>query len=206
MSKAKSYRRKPTPVEAFKYEGRNSIPQENGWLANVQPFDEDPDSAAWVCTLHGKAPVYEGDCVVRSENGGYWPVVSEEFEANYERFDSPKPQRKWLSGITVVLDFDGVLHSYVSGWQGFVPGDPPEEGALSFCRRLVGAGARLVVCSARAREEEGLGATRRWLREYGFPEMEVTNEKPPGHFYIDDRAIRYEGSFEDVERIIWEKA
>ena len=93
-----------------------------------------------------------------------------------------------LVGNVVALDFDGVLHSYSTGWE---PTDPPEDGAHEFVEWLVGQGAEVVVVTARALSAEGTEATRKWLRHHGFPELRVTHEKVRAAAYIDDRAIPY---------------
>lgn len=101
---------------------------------------------------------------------------------------------------TVAVDFDGVIHSYVSGWQGLVPTDPPREGALEFVEQLQALDYIVVVHTARANDPQGLAATIHWLANYSFPEMTVTANKPMAIAYIDDRAI-YAGprvAFEDV--------
>lgn len=62
------------------------------------------------------------------------------------------------------LDFDGVLHSYTSGWKGArnIP-DPPVPGALEF---VVGAITRFRVCilSSRSHQWGGRRAMQQWLR------------------------------------------
>ena len=64
---------------------------------------------------------------------------------------------------TLVLDFDGVLHSYSSGWKGaaVIP-DPPVPGALE---ALVGYLERfeVAIVSSRSHQWGGRRATRRWL-------------------------------------------
>lgn len=64
------------------------------------------------------------------------------------------------------LDFDGVLHSYTSGWKGArnIP-DPPVPGALEF---VVGALDRFHVCilSSRSHQWGGRRAMKRWLKRH----------------------------------------
>lgn len=96
-----------------------------------------------------------------------------------------------FAGNVVALDFDGVLHSYRSGWTGWVPTDPPEDGAHEFVEWLIEQGAEVVVVTARALTSEGTEATQEWLRRHGFPQLRVTNEKVRAAAYIDDRAIPY---------------
>lgn len=110
-----------------------------------------------------------------------------------------------MSNRTIVLDFDGVLHSYSSGWTGPVPIDPPVEGAVDFVRALIGRGYHVVVqtarCSAiwpekdRANSKWALGI---WLATHGFPPLEVTGDKVPALFYLDDRGWRFTGDFQEV--------
>ena len=54
------------------------------------------------------------------------------------------------------LDFDGVLHSYTSGWMGVdkIP-DPPVPGALEFCQAAVER-FEVVVHSSRCSDITGL--------------------------------------------------
>lgn len=95
--------------------------------------------------------------------------------------------------IVVAIDFDGVLHSYTSGWTGYVPDDPPEPGAREFVDWLQAEGYEVVVVSARAITEEGATAIREWLHTHGFPALQVTDRKVRAAAYIDDRAVPYAG-------------
>lgn len=97
-----------------------------------------------------------------------------------------------LDGSTVALDFDGPIHSYRSGWQGFRPADPPTEGALDFVRMLLAAGANVVVHTSRADCDAGVQGVKRYLHEHGFPPLEVTYRKVPAAAYVDDRAVHFD--------------
>lgn len=92
---------------------------------------------------------------------------------------------------TVAVDFDGVIHTYNSGWTGYTPEDGPEPGALDFIWELIEQGYRVVVMSSRAHNAEGLAAIHDWLLANGFPELEVTHEKVMAVAYVDDRAVPY---------------
>lgn len=96
---------------------------------------------------------------------------------------------------TVVVDFDGVLNSYASGWTkaGEIP-DGPVEGAQRFLLDLKHAGYEVVICSTRAAEPEGRAAISEWLLRHQFPlDLKVQHGKPPALVYLDDRALRFEG-------------
>ena len=95
---------------------------------------------------------------------------------------------------TVVFDFDGVIHSYTSGWKGTaeIP-DPPVPGIGEAITKLRQLGYRVVVVSTRCSTAEGMGAVRRFLRDNGIIVDDVMMEKPPAICYIDDRAIRFDG-------------
>lgn len=68
----------------------------------------------------------------------------------------------------ICVDFDGVLHSYTSGWQGprTIP-DAPIPGALEWLFKLINAdGIKPVIYSSRSKAWGGRRAMRRWLREH----------------------------------------
>ena len=64
----------------------------------------------------------------------------------------------------VVFDFDGVIHSYMSGWKGVaeIP-DQPVPGIREAIAELRQLGYRVVVVSTRCSTAEGMGAVRRYL-------------------------------------------
>lgn len=106
---------------------------------------------------------------------------------------------------TVAVDFDGVIHSYSSGWTGYEPKDDPEPGALGFILGLQAQGYEVVIMSARAHNEEGVKQTEEWLKRHGFPNLRVTNEKVTAVAYVDDRAVPYttgSGDWESATRRI----
>lgn len=99
---------------------------------------------------------------------------------------------------TICLDFDGVLHSYVSGWQGeTVIADPPIHGTDRAVERLRKR-YRVVVHSARCQSREGREAVERWLAQHGIEVDEVCEHKPLAKMYVDDRGLRFDGDWEAV--------
>ena len=99
---------------------------------------------------------------------------------------------------TVCLDFDGVLHSYRSGWRGAetIP-DPPIHGTREAVERLRQS-YRVVVYSARCRSPEGRRAVENWLRKHEITVDEVCDHKPPALVYVDDRAIPFRGNWDQT--------
>lgn len=117
---------------------------------------------------------------------------------------------------TLSLDFDGVLHSYTSGWQGAdVIADGPVEGAMAF---LTDAVEKFNVCIFSTRNEhiDGIHAMRDWLdthlREHWETLPHITEtvlarlrfptHKPKAVVYIDDRGYRFEGSWPDLDSLM----
>lgn len=102
---------------------------------------------------------------------------------------------------TVVFDFDGVIHSYTSGWLGetTIP-DPPVPGIREALKEIHGAGYEVVVVSTRCATAKGKGAIEAWLYNNGLREYidKVCKEKLPAIDYIDDRAICFDGHPENL--------
>ena len=95
---------------------------------------------------------------------------------------------------TVVFDFDGVIHSYASGWKGenVIP-DPPVPGIAEAIESIRESGYEVVVVSTRCKSGAGKGAILRYLEKNGIEVDNVMAEKPPAVCYIDDRAICFDG-------------
>jgi hypothetical protein len=113
-----------------------------------------------------------------------------------ERLAQWQPRGAWKP--ILVLDFDGVLHSYASGWEGptTIP-DPPVEGAQQFCREALRR-FEVWIVSSRCGYPGGADAISAWLAEHNFPEGIVVSgdgSKPTAFLTIDDRAITFTGTW-----------
>ncbi len=111
------------------------------------------------------------------------------------------------------LDFDGVIHSYSSGWKGadVIP-DPPVAGAMQFIWDAT-EHFRVAVFSSRSNQPGGLVAMQTWLRSnfksfWGthatqaddkWSEIEWPLEKPSAMITIDDRALTFNGTWPRIE-------
>lgn len=112
------------------------------------------------------------------------------------------------------IDFDGVLHSYTSGWQGAdkIP-DDPVEGAIDWLLDIAASEAfEAHIFSSRSHQEGGIKAMRDWLVKHGVPRdyFDDTERDPLIHFpvvkspafmSIDDRAMRFEGTFPTIPEL-----
>lgn len=121
-----------------------------------------------------------------------------------------------MSKPILSLDFDGVVHSYVSGWKGIdiIP-DPPVDGAIEF---LYSAIEHFNVCiySTRSEKPEGIQAMREWLSKWesdywkdeGYQPgtalvlcIDFPDKKPMAFVGIDDRVITFTGKFPDMDTL-----
>lgn len=106
------------------------------------------------------------------------------------------------------LDFDGVVHSYESGWAGdatIIP-DPPVDGALEFIAEAVERGYEVCVFSTRSHVEGAREAMRSWMVTHGMaPEVAEAvvfpTKKPNAILLIDDRGFHFKGRFPTFDYI-----
>lgn len=117
-----------------------------------------------------------------------------------------------MSKPILCLDFDGVIHSYKSGWKGArnIP-DPPVEGAIEFIGQALNSDWDVVIHSSRCRYIGGISAMRKWLREHagnlwdgpfvGLCEVRFSRMKPPALITIDDRAITFTGKWPELNAL-----
>lgn len=106
---------------------------------------------------------------------------------------------------TIIVDFDGVIHSYTSGWKGadVIP-DEPVPGAFKFLGNALGH-FNVAIFSSRSHQHGGIPAMQQWFKEHGFDPgwalLKFPTEKPPAILSIDDRAFLFEGTFPSMEFI-----
>ncbi len=117
------------------------------------------------------------------------------------------------------LDFDGVLHSYTSGWQGAeIVSDPPVTGAVDFIISAL-EHFEVHIFSSRSNQEGGIEAMQNWLhnqfyaRFYTpsgftkepsefiplFKSIKWPTKKPKAKITIDDRAITFTGVWPSID-------
>lgn len=112
------------------------------------------------------------------------------------------------------LDFDGVIHSYTSRWQGadVVP-DPPVDGAIAFMLEAL-EHFDVTIFSSRSNQPGGLEAMRSWLKHHaggcwyespagpGLEDVRFVTEKPPAMVTLDDRALTFTGSWPAMQALL----
>ena len=105
---------------------------------------------------------------------------------------------------TVAVDFDGVLNNYT----GYDPNDlgTIRDGAKDFLETLHQK-YTVIIYSTRNSTD-----IIYWLKRYHLDKYinRVTNNKPPAVAYIDDRAIRFNGNYDEclesfTEKAYWQK-
>lgn len=109
----------------------------------------------------------------------------------------------------ICMDFDGVIHSYTSGWKGaeVIP-DPPVEGAFDALKKYCQV-FNVMVYSSRSKDPGGIPAMKQWFRVNGWVctgagdpvGLSFPTQKPPAFLTIDDRCICFEGKFPSVDEI-----
>jgi hypothetical protein len=95
--------------------------------------------------------------------------------------------------LTIILDFDGVIHSYPK-WKGITPTDPPTEGAREAIIKLREQ-FKVKILSTRCTEEAGVKGIEAWMIEYDIPHDGVLRTKEKSSLMVDDRGYRFDGDW-----------
>lgn len=111
---------------------------------------------------------------------------------------------------TIYVDFDGVLHQYVTPWTNAETiSDPPVEGAIAWLRELLQhPDIEVAIYSSRNQQPGGSGAMALWLMDHGMLEGEVAQiafptAKGPAWVTIDDRGWQFNGPpFPTVDELL----
>lgn len=112
------------------------------------------------------------------------------------------------------LDFDGVVHSYNSGWKGAdIITDPPVEGVFAFIAMLLDASWDVCIYSSRSHQVGGIRAMEAWLYSHagnmwydspagkGIENVTFPTHKPSAFLSIDDRALTFTGEWPSLDLI-----
>lgn len=111
------------------------------------------------------------------------------------------------------LGFDGVIHSFKSGWKGatVIP-DPPVPGAMEFIAATIDH-FHVDIFSSRSADPLGRRAMWSYVKKHleeAVGEIEASRiislidfpfDKPAAFVSIDDRAITFEGKWPDIEAL-----
>ena len=95
---------------------------------------------------------------------------------------------------TILIDLDGVLNTYMGEFdENFIP--PIKDGALDFLKTL-SADYKIKIFTSR-----NLLLASEWIINNGLREYidDITNIKIPCYLYIDDRCIKFNGSYDDLK-------
>lgn len=113
------------------------------------------------------------------------------------------------------LDFDGVIHSYTTGWKGadVIP-DPPVSGAFEFMRFAL-EHFEVYIYSSRSDQPGGIAAMQKWLdmetmKYYGYyngppawvKSIKWPTAKPAARVTLDDRAITFTGTWPSFKELL----
>jgi hypothetical protein len=115
---------------------------------------------------------------------------------------------------TLLVDFDGVIHSYTSGWQGVdvIPDYPVMKkwkrkgtkfayDSVQWLEDLVRSdNFKVCIYSSRSKDPKGVIAMKEWLLKFQIDEdilvqISFPTTKPAAFLTIDYRAIQFKGEF-----------
>lgn len=184
--------------------------------------------------VHGSDDIESAARELKFINKSFYGTFGEEAYAAIERHKN----KEWNLGMgavrtdaarkegkkSICVDFDGVLHSYTSGWQGAceIP-DLPVPGAIPWLIEM-SEDPRFEICvySSRSKEPHATAAMQIWLLEHfrrhlllgGMGGMDAREwaerilcrlkfptQKPAAIMTIDDRAFCFEGTFPTADWI-----
>ena len=114
---------------------------------------------------------------------------------------------------TLCCDFDGVLHSYKSGWKGprIIP-DPPVPGAINFLLEATKY-FNVQIYSSRSSYWFGRRAMKQWLKFHIRNSSMLPDErkrlqsikwpatKPAAFVTLDDRALTFSGTWPSMSSL-----
>lgn len=103
--------------------------------------------------------------------------------------------RKFAKSIT--LDFDGVIHPYNLPFDATCAPEPPTPGTREAIQKMLDDGYLVFVFSTRCETKQGRDLIREYCQKYNLPITDVVEAKERSKVYVDDRAYRFTGKWDD---------
>lgn len=105
--------------------------------------------------------------------------------------------------MKICFDFDGVIHSFSSPWQGddVIP-DSPVQGCKDALAAIKARGVSILIHSVRCRSLKGRKAIAEYMAKHYLVYDEISEHKPVADLYVDDMAMLFTGKWDDVLMII----
>ncbi len=100
---------------------------------------------------------------------------------------------------TICLDFDGVIHSFITPWQGEdVIADDPVHGCREVLADFTARQYKIIIHSTRCHNETGRRAIASYMVKHELCFDEIAEHKPVAGFYVDDRGVNFSGNWQEV--------
>lgn len=100
--------------------------------------------------------------------------------------------------MRIIVDLDGTICSEEKTYSRCLA--TPKEGAVETLKKLRAQGTTIIIYSARTWMEYEM--TKDWLDKHNVPYDQIVLGKPIGDYWIDDRAIAFEGWDEIAKRLV----
>lgn len=118
--------------------------------------------------------------------------IDREYSINSEQISSKDPDPKSLPRIWTGVDLDGTL-AFLDRGSSYGEIGQPVPAMMELVRKMIGNGIRIKIFTARAEDPDQIPIIRKWLRDNGLPDLEITNIKDYNMYRLyDDRCIQVE--------------
>ena len=97
------------------------------------------------------------------------------------------------------FDFDGVIHSYMSGWNGYSNADDKPVDGIKETLDILKEKYEIIIYSSRCKYKEGIKCIENYMKKHNLFYDKISDKKPIAWLTIDDRAICFKG---DSEKLI----
>ena len=100
------------------------------------------------------------------------------------------------------FDFDGVIHSYMSGWNGYTNADDKPVEGIKEALNILKEEYEIVIYSSRCKYKEGIACIKNYMKKYNLFYDSISDKKRIAWLTIVDRAICFDGNTDNLMKNI----